>query len=362
MSPEAALLKQGRVGVLLINVGTPEDTTFWSVRRFLREFLSDRRVIEIPRLPWWLILNCFILNSRPSKSGKAYARIWNWEQSESPLKTFTRSQRDSVTAAFESQSHPEILVEWAMNYGQPAIPEQLARLSEAGCDRILLFPLFPQYSATTTAAAQDRAFDVFKEMRWQPAIRTVPAFFDDALYIDTLAHSLETHLQSLSWKPDLVLASYHSLPASYVEKGDPYREHCLTTTRLLTDRMGWDSAQLKTVFQSRFDKQVWLQPFAEETLCQLARAGKKNIVVLTPGFVSDCLETLEEVAMDMGESFRASGGRNFSAVPCLNDSDGAIGMLIGLIRTQLEGWIRQADEKENCTRLSVAPDALPLRS
>ncbi len=333
----SATAHQGKIGVLLINLGTPEKTSFWSVRRYLREFLGDKRVIEAPRPIWWFILHVIILNTRPAKSGRAYAKIWDQEHNESPLKIFTRNQSDRVAAVLGS--NVTIEVDWAMRYGLPSIQEKIDSLSKAGCDRILLFPLYPQYSATTTATVQDKTFDVLKTMRWQPAIRTVPAFYDHPLYIKALAQSLQTHLQQLSWKPDLVLASYHGLPVTYIDKGDPYYRQCLTTSHLMTEQLGWDTSQLQTVFQSRFGRQEWLQPYAEETICDLAQSGIENIVVLTPGFVSDCLETLEEVAIDMQEMFLDHGGRNFSTVPCLNDDDVTIRMLSHLIQNELAGWI-----------------------
>ncbi len=329
---------QGKIGVLLINLGTPEGTTFWPVRRYLREFLWDKRVIEVSRPLWWFILHAIVLNTRPARSGRAYAKIWDWERNESPLKTLTRSQSHKVAAVF--RSCPDIAVDWAMRYGLPSIPETIERLHKAGCDRILLFPLYPQYSATTTASVQDKAFDALRAMRWQPAIRTVPAFPDHPLYIEALVHALQAHLEQLPWEPDRVLASFHGLPQSYVDQGDPYYQQCLTTVRRMAVQLGWDHTRLQAVFQSRFGREEWLQPYATDTVQELAQSGVKNLAVITPGFVTDCLETLEEVAMDMQEDFLAHGGQNFTTVPCLNDSDTAVRMLVGLIQNELAGWTR----------------------
>ena len=344
---------QGRIGVLLINLGTPEGTSFREVRRYLREFLWDRRVIEVSRPLWWFILHGIVLNTRPQRSGKAYARIWNRELDESPLKTITRDQCLKVAAAFRDQ--PGISVDWAMRYGQPSLEQKIIKLHEEGCERILLFPLYPQYSATTTATAQDKAFDALRTMRWQPAVRMVPAFPDHPLYIEALVESLRSHLRSLTWEPDLVLASFHGLPKSYIDRGDPYRHHCLQTFRCMAQRLEWDSSRLRIGFQSRFGREEWIQPYAEATVQELAASGVRNLAVITPGFVSDCLETLEEVALEMKEMFLEHGGQNFTVVPCLNDGQWAVRMLVGLIRNELAGWLPPADG-EGCA-VSVRPAA-----
>lgn len=327
----------GKVGVLLINLGTPEATDFWSMRRYLKEFLWDRRVIEAPRPLWWLILNGIILNTRPKKSGHAYDQIWNYEANESPLKTITRAQVEKLAHRLENT--PNVVVDWAMRYGLPPIAEKLRDLKEAGCDRILLFPLYPQYSATTTASVQDKAFDALKEMRWQPAIRTVPCYHDHPGYIDALAGSLSTHVKSLDWKPDLVLASFHGLPKEYLLKGDPYHCQCQKTGRLLREKLGMGDSELVTVFQSRFGSDEWLQPYAEDTVIQVAQEGVKNLVMIMPGFVADCVETLEEIAIGLKETFIENGGENFSAVPCLNDSDTSIDLFYDLVSNELKGWV-----------------------
>lgn len=332
--PDVAL---GKIGVLLINLGTPEATSYWPMRRYLKEFLSDRRVIDVPRPIWWFILNCIILTTRPSKSGEAYEQIWNHELDESPLKTITRGQAEKLTDALSD--HPDIEVEWAMRYGLPPIKEKIEKLKEAGCDRLLLLPLYPQYSAATTASVQDKAFDALKEMRWQPAIRTVPAFHDDPVYVDALVKSLEQHLGTLDWTPDLVLASYHGLPQRYLELGDPYHCQCHKTTRLMREQLRWEPEKLQVVFQSRFGSEEWLKPYAEDTVRELAKNGTKNLAMIMPAFFSDCVETLEEIAIGLKEVFEENGGENFTAVPCLNDTDLGIHVLKSLTENELAGWI-----------------------
>ncbi len=327
----------GKIGVLLINLGTPEATSYWPMRRYLKEFLSDRRVIEVNRAVWWLILNGIILTTRPRKSGHAYEQIWNKERDESPLKTITRSQAGKLAAKLGDS--PRVIVDWGMRYGLPPTGERIKALKEQGCDRILLFPLYPQYSATTTATALDKAYDALKDMRWQPAIRTVPPYFDDPAHIEALAISLDRHLKGLSWTPDLILASFHGLPQDYFMDGDPYHCHCMKTARLLAARMGLPRDRLQVVFQSRFGKAEWLQPYAQQTVEGLPGKGVKNLVMIMPGFASDCVETLEEVAIGLGETFNENGGENFSAVPCLNDSPESVDMMETIVRRELLGWL-----------------------
>ncbi len=324
--------------MLLVNLGTPEATDYWSMRRYLKEFLSDRRVIEVSPWIWWPLLNGIILTTRPSRSGEAYRLIWNTELDESPLKTITRGQSDGLAAALGAE-HPEIVVDWAMRYGKPAIKDKLSDLMEAGCDRILLFPLYPQYSAATTATVNDKAFEALGQMRWQPTLRVVPPYFDDPSHIDALAASLRDHLASLDWEPEVVLASFHGLPKEYFDKGDPYHCHCQKTGRLLREAMGMDADKLRVVFQSRFGKAEWLQPYTDKTVEELARSGVKNLTVITPGFAADCVETLEEIAMQAGESFHENGGENFSVAPCLNDTEASVAMLKSIVERELAGWI-----------------------
>lgn len=329
--------KVGKIGVLLINLGTPEATSYWPMRRYLKEFLSDRRVIETNRALWWVILNGIILTTRPKRSGHAYEQIWNRERNESPLKTITRGQADKLAARLADL--PDVLVDWGMRYGLPATGDRIKSLKDQGCDRILLFPLYPQYSATTTATALDKAYETLMQMRWQPAIRTVPPYFDQPSHIEALAISLERHLKSLDWAPDLILASFHGLPKDYFMAGDPYHCHCMKTARLLSARLGLPREKLQVVFQSRFGKAEWLQPYAQQTVEGLPGKGVKNLVMVMPGFASDCVETLEEVAIGLAGTFREHGGQNFSAAPCLNDAEESIIMLEDLVRRELAGWI-----------------------
>jgi protoporphyrin/coproporphyrin ferrochelatase len=326
-----------KIGILLMNLGTPEATDYWSMRRYLKEFLSDRRVIEVNRILWWLILNVVILSFRPTKSGHAYKEIWNKERNESPLKTYTRGQSEKIATAFTSQKN--LIVDWAMRYGKPPVAERLAALQEQGCDKIVLFPLYPQYSATTTATALDKAYDALKLMRWQPAIRTVPPYFDHPAYIDALATSLQSHLASLTWKPDKILVAFHGLPREYLDKGDPYHCHCQKTARLLRAKLNFEPEFMQLVFQSRFGRAEWLKPYAQETVEGLPTQGIKNLVILSPGFSSDCVETLEELAIGLKETFHEEGGQNLSVVPCLNDSPASVKLLTQLINEELKGWI-----------------------
>ncbi|MGH6907701.1 MAG: ferrochelatase, partial [Aestuariivirga sp.] len=281
----------GKIGALLINLGTPEATSYWPMRRYLKEFLWDRRVIEGNRFRWWFILNGIILSFRPQKSGKAYDKIWNRELNESPLRTITRNQTEKLVQRLSGI--PNIMVDWAMRYGRPAIGDRIKAFAEAGCERILLFPLYPQYSAATTATALDKAFDALKELRLQPAIRSVPPYFDNPAYIEALALGVERHLASLSWTPDLILASFHGLPQAYVDAGDPYEGHCRETARLLAERLGLPREKLQLVFQSRFGRAEWLKPYAQGTIEGLPAKGAKNLVIVMPGFAADCVETLE---------------------------------------------------------------------
>ncbi|MFM8748410.1 MAG: ferrochelatase [Aestuariivirga sp.] len=329
--------KVGKIGVLLINLGTPEGTSYWPMRRYLKEFLSDRRVIEVNPVLWWVLLNGIILTTRPSKSGHAYEQIWNRELNESPLKTITRSQAEKLAARLESL--PQVIVDWGMRYGLPPTKERIEALKDQGCDRILLFPLYPQYSASTTATALDKAYDALKTMRWQPAIRTVPPYFDNPAHIEALAQSLAAHLRTLDWEPDMILASFHGLPKDYFMAGDPYHCQCLKTARLLAERLELPREKLQVAFQSRFGKAEWLQPYAQETVEQLPSRGVKKLLMITPGFASDCVETLEEVAIGLKETFEEAGGEQFSVVPCLNDSEPSITMLERLVRHELQGWI-----------------------
>jgi ferrochelatase len=327
-----------RIGVLLVNLGTPDATDYWSMRRYLKEFLSDRRVIEENRVKWWLILNLIVLTVRPRRKGRDYDKIWNRERDESPLKTITRSQAQKLAAAL-APAHPEIAVDWAMRYGNPSIPSVLANLQAQGCERILLVPLYPQYSAATTATVCDRAFDVLKGMRWQPALRVAPPYHDDPAYIEAVASSLEAELAKLPFEPEVIIASFHGVPKDYLLKGDPYHCHCVKTARLLRGRLGLSEERLLLTFQSRFGTAEWLQPYTDETVKALAERGVKRLAVVTPGFAADCLETLEEIAGENAEIFRHAGGENFAAIPCLNDGEAGMRLISHLVVRELQGWI-----------------------
>lgn len=329
-------IRQGRIGILLVNLGTPEATSYWPMRRYLKEFLSDRRVIETNPALWWFILNGIILTIRPGRSGHAYEKIWNRERDESPLKTITRAQSEKLAAALEDE---RLTVRWAMRYGFPPIAEQLDLLNAEGCDRILVFPLYPQYSAATNATVADKVFGTLKTMRWQPAIRIVPPYYEHPAYIGALAETLNSSLGGLNWKPDRILASFHGLPQSYFDAGDPYYCHCHKTARLLAEHLALPEGFLSLVFQSRFGRAEWLKPYAQQTVEQLPGQGVKNLVMIMPGFAADCVETLEEVAIGLRETFLHHGGENFAAVPCLNDSPASISMLAVISRQELGGWL-----------------------
>lgn len=332
------VLPFGRLGVLLVNLGTPDATGYWEVRRYLSEFLSDRRVIDYPAWAWQPFLQAIVLSIRPQKTGAAYRRIWNQEKNESPLRTYTRSQAELLQQRLDANAD-RIQVDWAMRYGSPPIHERLSALKDAGCDRIIVLPLYPQYSASTTATVNDRVFDALKAMRWQPALRTVPPFHDDPVYIDALAEGVETHLATLDWRPEIILASYHGLPLRYFKAGDPYHCHCAKTTRLLRERLGLKEEELVMTFQSRFGPEKWLEPFTNVTLEKLVAGGVHRVAVIMPAFISDCLETLEEIALEEKENFLEGGGTHFTAIPCLNDGPRAIDLLERLVRRDLAGWI-----------------------
>ncbi|MEM9359909.1 MAG: ferrochelatase [Pseudomonadota bacterium] len=337
-APDHPRVSFGRVGVLLVNLGTPDGTDYWSMRRYLAEFLTDRRVIEWSPLYWYPILYGIVLNKRPQRVGEAYKSIWNNELDESYLRTYTRNQSEQLAERLSSLG-PNIVVDWAMRYGNPSIPERLNALKDAGCDRILWFPLYPHFAAATTATVNDKAFDALKAMRWQPAVRTVPPYFDDPAYIEALATSIESHLGGLSWEPEVILASYHGIPKSYFMAGDPYHCQCLKTTRLLRERLKLNDKQLISTFQSRFGPEEWLKPYTDKTVEELAHAGTRRIAIINPGFVSDCLETLEEIAVEAAEEFKEAGGTEFTHIPCLNDSAGGMQLIEHLVRRELSGWV-----------------------
>ena len=326
-----------RVGVLLVNLGTPDTADAAGVRVYLKEFLSDPRVIEKQGLFWKLVLNGIILNTRPRRKARDYLKIWNTEQNESPLKTITRGQSGKLAADIAGHGH--VIVDWAMRYGNPSIRSRIEALTAQGCDRLLVVPLYPQYSAATSATVCDEVFRVLGEMRAQPTLRVTPPYFDDPDYIEALAVSIDTHLAGLPFKPDVIVASFHGMPQAYVDKGDPYQEQCVATTEALRKRMGLDASKLMLTFQSRFGFDKWLLPYTDKTVAKLAKDGVKRLAVITPGFSADCLETLEEIAQENAEIFKHNGGEAFTAIPCLNDSEPGMDVIRQLVLRELQGWI-----------------------
>jgi ferrochelatase len=338
MSPDTLQHGGGRIGVLLVNLGTPDSTGYWAVRRYLKEFLSDRRVIEENRLKWWLVLNLIILTVRPGRKGRDYDKIWNKERNESPLKTITRSQSDRLDEMMDKLDK-RIRVDWAMRYGNPSIASRLEALVAQNCERILIVPLYPQYAAPTTATVCDEVFRALTRMRFQPTIRIAAPYFAEPAYIDALAASINAALAKLAFKPDVLIASFHGMPEDYVAKGDPYQQQCTETTVLLRKKVKLDSERLILTFQSRFGTAEWIKPYTDATVKSLAERGVKNIAVVTPGFSADCLETLEEIAMENADIFRQAGGENFATVPCLNDTPGGMAVIRDVVTRELKGWI-----------------------
>ena len=337
MSPTSVPTTSGRIGVLLVNLGTPDGTDYWSMRRYLKEFLSDRRVIEENRIKWWLILNLIILTVRPGRKGRDYEKIWNKERNESFLKTITRSQSEKLAGTFAND--PRVLVDWAMRYGNPSIRSRLEALAAQDCERILLVPLYPQYAAATSATVCDEAFRALAKMRFQPALRVAAPYYAEPAYIDALAASLTAELGKLSFKPEVIVASFHGMPEDYVAKGDPYDRHCRETTALLRKNLKHDDERLIMTFPSRFGPAEWLKPYTDATMKSLGERGVKNVAVIMPGFAADCLETLEEIAMENARIFRHAGGENFAAIPCLNDSSLGMAVIRDVVLRELKGWI-----------------------
>ena len=328
----------GGIGVLIVNLGTPEAPTPVAVRRYLKEFLSDRRVIEKNSLLWKTFLNTVILPLRSRRRARDYERIWNRDKDESPIKTITRSQAEKLGGILEPLGK-HVIVDWAMRYASPSIASRLEVLVTWGCERILVMPLYPQYSAATTATVCDEVFRFMLRQRVQPALRFLPAYYEDPYYIEVLASSLQAELKSLPFTPDVILASYHGVPKKAVAKGDPYQAQCTRTTELLRAQLGLDETKLTMSFQSRFGRAQWLEPYTIATVRALARKGVKNLVVITPGFSADCLETLEEIKVENARMFMRHGGENFAAIPCLNDSEAGMLMLWRLAMRELKGWV-----------------------
>ncbi|GAC1619075.1 MAG: ferrochelatase [Bradyrhizobium sp.] len=329
--------KPERVGVLLVNLGTPDTADARGVRVYLKEFLSDPRVIEDQGLIWKLVLNGIILRVRPGRKARDYRKIWNTERNESPLKTITRAQAEKLASAIADHDH--VVVDWAMRYGNPSIRAGIDALTAQGCDRLLVVPLYPQYSAATSATVCDEVFRVLSGMRAQPTVRVTPPYYDDPDYIEALAVSIDAHLKTLPFEPELIVASFHGMPQKYVDKGDPYQAQCIATTNALRRRMGLDASRLMLTFQSRFGFDPWLQPYTDKTIEKLAKDGVRRIAVVTPGFSADCLETLEEIAQENAEIFTHNGGEQFAAIPCLNDSDPGMDVIRQLVLRELQGWI-----------------------
>ena len=336
-APNHPPVRFGKVGVLLVNLGTPDGTDKVSMRRYLKQFLMDRRVIEWSPFFWYPILFGIVLNTRPAKVGKAYETIWNKEVNESYLRTYTRNQAGIMAKSFADL--PNVRVDWAMRYGQPSIKSKMDELQKDGCEKILVFPLYPQYAAATTATVNDEAFKALLKMRWQPALRTVAPYHDDPVYIEALANSITSHLATLDWEPEVVLTSFHGIPQSYFDKGDPYYCQCQKTARLVREKLGWSKEKLQVTFQSRFGPEEWLQPYTDKTVEKLGKEGVKRIAVINPGFVSDCLETLEEIAVEAAETFHHAGGEKFAHIPCLNDGTGGMTVLEHVVRRELMGWV-----------------------
>ena len=330
-------VRSGKIGVLIVNLGTPDGADAKSVKRYLGEFLSDRRVVEIPAIAWQPILRGIILNTRPKKSAHAYQQVWT--DDGSPLAAITKAQAEKMQARLGAEGAGGVMVDWAMRYGNPSIPERLTAMKDAGCERILLAPLYPQYCAATTATVVDKAGETLSKMRWQPSLRTLPPYHDDPLYIDALADDLTRQLDALDFEPELLMLSFHGMPERTLHLGDPYHCHCQKTARLLEARMNRPELRFRTTFQSRFGRAKWLEPATDTVLAEEGAKGTRRIAIAAPGFSADCLETLEELAMQGRDQFREAGGEHFAALSCLNTSDAGLVMLEGLLRRELAGWI-----------------------
>tara|TARA_B100000941_G_scaffold207894_1_gene151995 strand:- start:12 stop:1010 length:999 start_codon:yes stop_codon:yes gene_type:complete len=319
-------VKFGKTGVLLVNLGTPDSTSWLDIRKYLKEFLSDRRVIEVNPIIWQIILNIFILTFRPSKTAKAYKEIWMNDINMSPLKYFTEMQMKKLGDKMNADS---VVVDYAMRYGNPSINSKIKKLQEEGCENLVILPLYPQYAAATTATVCDEVYRSLMKMRWQPSLQIIPHYESNSLYIEALVNSINKKISEINWKPDLIVASYHGIPKKYFDKGDPYQCYCQKTSRLISEK--FTKIPITTTFQSRFGPQEWLKPYTDKTFEKLPTEGKKNILVICPGFSSDCVETLEEILIQGKESFLEAGGENFDLIPCLNDNDDHINLFKSLV-------------------------------
>jgi protoporphyrin/coproporphyrin ferrochelatase len=323
-------IKFGKTGVLLVNLGTPDTTGWWDIRKYLKEFLSDRRVIELNPIIWQIILNLFILTFRPSKTAHAYKKIWMNDINQSPLRYYTDSQAKKLKNKIGSNN---IIVDFGMRYGNPSLKSKLDFLKKEGCEKIIIFPLYPQYASATTATVCDEVYRNLMDMRWQPGLQVIPHYESEPLFVDALVKSIKKKISEIKWKPDLIIASYHGIPKKYFTKGDPYHCYCHKTTRLMKEK--FNEISIETTFQSRFGPQEWLQPYTDKTLEKLPKEGKKNVLVICPGFSSDCVETLEEMGIQGKESFLESGGENYDVIPCLNDNDDHIKMMEFIVKKYL---------------------------
>ncbi len=330
MDKDHPQVKFGKTGILIINLGTPDSTSWWDIRKYLKEFLSDRRVIEVNPIIWQIILNLFILTFRPSKTAHAYKQIWRKESNESPLLYFTRRQAEELKDKLETD---KVMVDYAMRYGNPSIKSRLSLLRKKGCENIIILPLYPQYAAATTATVCDEVYRSLMRMRWQPSLQIIPHYESNPLYIDALVKSIEKKIKEINWKPDLIISSYHGIPKSYFNKGDPYHCYCHKTTILIKEK--FNKIEIQTTFQSRFGPQEWLTPYTDKTLETLPEKGIKNLLVICPGFASDCVETLEEINIQGRESFIKKGGEKFDLIPCLNDNSNHIKLFEKLISKYL---------------------------
>lgn len=334
---------QPKTGVLLVNLGTPDATDYWSMRRYLKEFLSDRRVIETPRAIWWPILNLIILSKRPGAKGKDYDSIWNKELDESPLRTITRGQAEKLEAWLRAgamgPAGDNVVVDWGMRYGNPSIKQGIERLVAAGCDKFLLVPLYPQYAAATSATVCDKAFEALAKMRFQPTLRVAHPYFRSDAYIEAVAQSIREEVAKLAFKPEVILVSFHGVPREYVDKGDPYQAHCVETWQRLRHAMGLNPNEFRMSFQSRFGPAEWLKPYTDETIIRMAKAGVRSMAVVAPGFAADCLETIEELGEENRHYFLENGGVDYAALPCLNDSDLGMKVIQDIVTRELAGWV-----------------------
>ncbi len=332
-------IPQQKIGVLIANLGTPDGYDYWSMRRYLNEFLSDKRVIDYPSWKWQPLLQLIILTKRPFSSGAAYKSIWNVGRGESPLMSITKDQTAAIATEIAKRFGDEVEVDFCMRYGNPSTESKVREMVAKGCTKLLFFPLYPQYAGATSATANDEFFRALMKEKWQPAARTVPAYFDNPQYIDALAQSVETAYSVAETTPDLLVVSYHGMPKRYLMEGDPYHCQCQKTTRLLKERLGWADDKITTTFQSVFGPEEWLKPYTVEEVARLAREeGKKNIAVIAPAFSADCIETLEEINEEIQESFVEAGGESFLYIPCLNDQPAHIKVLSEIITDNLKGW------------------------